>query len=452
MSASWARDAIVYHVYPLGLCGAPPRNDFRSSPTPRLGQLLGWIDHWQSLGINTLYLGPVFEAGTHGYDTADYTRVDRRLGDQETLAALTARLRESGIRVILDAVLNHVGRDFWAFKDVLANGPNSPYVGWFSGLRFDRRSPLGDPFSYDTWAGAHELVKLNLSHPDVRAHLFGAVALWMDAFGIDGLRLDAADVMDLGFLRDLAAFCRARRPDFWLVGEVVHGDYTRWANADTLDATTNYEAYKGLHSSHNDRNYFEIAHSLNRQFGPGGLYAGLPLYAFVDNHDVDRIASTLRHPAHLFPLHILLFTMPGVPAIYYGSEWAMAGRKAAHSDAPLRPAIVSPASAGGLSHPLASAIARLARLRAGLAALRHGDYQPLHVSSEQLAFARVHGDARVIVALNAAEQPATIRVDVPGAGSVLIDVLNGHERFPLTAGRAEITAVPANWGRVLVVA
>lgn len=452
MSATWARDAIVYHVYPLGLCGAPPRNDFRSPTTPRLGQLVGWIDHWRSLGINTLYLGPVFEAGTHGYDTADYYRVDRRLGDNDTLADLTARLREAGIRVILDAVLNHVGRDFWAFKDVLANGPDSPYVGWFSGLRFDRKSPLGDPFSYDTWAGAHELVKLNLSHPDVRAHLFGAVALWMETFGIDGLRLDAADVMDLAFLRDLAAFCRARRPDFWLVGEVVHGDYTHWANADTLDATTNYEAYKGLYSSHNDRNYFEIAHSLNRQFGPGGLYAGLPLYAFVDNHDVDRIASTLRHPPHLFPLHILLFTMPGVPAIYYGSEWAMGGRKAAHSDAPLRPAIASPDSAGGLDHPLASAIARLARLRAGLAALRHGDYQPLHVASEQLAFARVHGGERVIVALNAAEQPATIRVGVPGGDGVLVDVLNGNERFPVRAGRAVIEAVPANWGRVLVVA
>jgi glycosidase len=452
MAATWAHDAIVYHVYPLGMCGAPARNDFRSPPTPRLAQLNGWIEHWRSLGINTLYLGPVFESGAHGYDTADYYTVDRRLGDRDTLAALTARLHEAGIRVILDAVLNHVGRDFWAFRDVLAHGAASPYVGWFSGLRFDRTSPLGDPFTYDTWAGAYDLVKLNLSHPDVRAHLFGAVAMWMETFGIDGLRLDAADVMDLGFLRDLAAFCRARKPDFYLVGEVVHGDYTRWANAETLDATTNYEAYKGLYSSHNDRNYFEIAHSLDRQFGPRGLYSGLPLYAFVDNHDVDRIASTLKHPPHLFPLHVLLFTMPGVPAIYYGSEWAIAGRKAPGSDAPLRPAIAGPASAGGEAHPLAAAIGRLARVRAGLAALRHGDYRPLHVASEQLAFARVHGAERVIVALNSADQPATLHVAVPGGGETLVDVLNGNERFAVVNGRAEIAAVPANWGRVLVVA
>jgi cyclomaltodextrinase len=354
----WAKDAIFYHIYPLGACGAPPMNDFAAPSVSRLAQLFDWIPHWAGLGINALYLGPVFESTAHGYDTADYGRVDRRLGDNALLKDLVAALHDAGIRVVLDGVFNHVGRDFWAFADVLRHGANSAYCDWFAGLRFDRHSPYGDPFTYDTWDGAYDLVKLNLANPDVRRHLLTATAQWISEFGIDGLRLDAADVMDVDFLGELARFCRIRRADFWLMGEIVHGDYRQVANASTLDAATNYECYKGLYSSHNDRNYFEIAASLQRQFGPGGLYEGLPLYAFADNHDVDRIASRLQHPAHLYPLHLLLFTMPGVPSIYYGSEWGVTGAKAHGGDPALRPAIVSP---DGIQRPhpdLADALRR----------------------------------------------------------------------------------------------
>jgi glycosidase len=448
MTRHWAHDAIVYHVYPLGLCGAPARNDRRSAPTPRLAQLADWIEHWRSLGTNTLYLGPLFESVSHGYDTTDYFRVDRRLGDNATLAELTRKLHAAGIRVLLDGVLNHVGRDFWAFRDVVRHGQASPYASWFSGMRFDQRSPCGDPFTYDSWAGHYELVKLDLSHPDVRRHLLDAVSFWIREFDIDGLRLDAADVMDLDFLRTLAAHCRALKPDFWLMGEVVHGDYTRWANPQTLDATTNYWAYKSLWSSHNDRNYFEIAHSLERQFGPGGVYRDLPLYSFVDNHDVDRIGSQLSHRPHLFPLHVLLFTMPGVPSIYYGSEWAIEGRKTRTSDAPLRPALKPRPIA---DHPLASTIARLSKVRAGLAPLRHGTYRHLHVANQQFAFMREAGGDRVVVAVNAADTPAELTIPVPGVREGrLVDVLNGEETFPVRHGKARITPLYPSWGRVMV--
>lgn len=447
MTPPWSRDALFYHVYPLGMCGAPARNDGHAEPMPRLAQLEGWIGHWRDLGLNALYLGPVFESMTHGYDTVDYFRVDRRLGDVGTLAALTGKLHQAGFRVILDAVFNHVGREFWAFKDVLAHGEASRYRDWFSGLRFDSRSPLGDPFVYDTWAGAWELVKLNLANPEVREHLLAATGAWIDAFGIDGLRLDAADVMDLDFMRELRAYCRAKRPDFWLMGEVVHGDYTRWANDQTLDATTNYEAYKGLYSSHNDRNYFEVAHSLDRQFGPRGLYRDLPLYAFADNHDVDRIASTLHHPPHLFPLHLMLFTMPGVPSIYYGSEWAMPGKKAPTSDAALRPAVPPETRR---EHDLARAIARLARVRTALAPLRHGDYRQLYVASEQLAYVRRSAEGTVVVAVNGSDAPARLALELPGVpDGRLVDRLNGGFAAEVRGGRTVLSEVPPTWGRVL---
>lgn len=246
----WTDEAIFYHIYPLGLCGAPPRNDFTSPPTPRLEQLYPWLEHIQSLGANALYLGPLFESTTHGYDTADYFHLDRRLGTDETLRRFSAALHARGLRLVLDGVFNHVGRDFWAFRDVQANHARSPYRDWFSNLCFDGRSPFNDPFQYEGWNGHYELVKLNLHHPAVKEHLFLAVETWIGEFNIDGLRLDAADCLDFTFMQELSAFCRRLRPDFWLMGEVIHGDYRRWANPVTLDTVTNYECYKGLYSSH----------------------------------------------------------------------------------------------------------------------------------------------------------------------------------------------------------
>ena len=334
---TWLEDAVLYHVYPLGALGAPARNDFSAPPSPRLQALHAWVESAADLGANTLYLGPVFESSAHGYDTADYFNVDRRLGDAEDLAGVSEALHRRGMRLLLDGVFHHVGRDFWAFRDVLAAPDRSAFRHWFF-LDPRGRSPYGDPFSYEGWRGHFDLVKLNVHHPEVKSHLFEAVRTWRQKFGIDGLRLDVADVLDLDFQRELARECRALRSDFGLLGEVIHGDYRRWIGPDQLDSVTNYELYKGLYSSHNDENYFELAHSLSRQFGPRGLYERLPLCTFVDNHDVDRIASRLREPAEIYPLHLLLFTIPGVPAIYYGSEWGIDGKKSA-GDPALRPAL-----------------------------------------------------------------------------------------------------------------
>lgn len=449
LNSHWAHDALFYHVYPLGMCGAPARNDFRPAPAPRLSQLRDWIPHWQALGVNAIYLGPVFESSTHGYDTVDYFRVDRRLGDNTTLQALVGELHQAGIRVILDAVYNHVGRDHWAFRDLKRHGAASRYCDWFAGLRFDKRSPCGDPFTYDTWNGAYELVKLDLENPEVRAYLLEATAAWIREFDIDGLRLDAADCLDLGFLKELRTFCRAQKPDFWLMGEVVFGDYTRWANPEMLDATTNYQAYHALHASHNKRNYHELAHMLQRQFGPRGLYKGLPLYSFVDNHDVNRIATQLKRARHLVPVHLLLFTMPGVPSIYYGSEWAQPGKKGKTTDAPLRPAMRYPEA--GLEHEPAALIARLASLRRGLAPLRHGAYEPLAVTAEQFAFVRRLPFESVVVAVNAADTPAAVPLALPmWREGWLVDVLSDGERFRVHRGRVTLDPLPPHSGRILV--
>ncbi len=447
----WSWEAFFYHVYPLGFCGAPERNDFSSPPSPRLERLGGWLDHFAKLGVNALYLGPLFESTSHGYDTADYRRVDRRLGDNATLSALSAELHRRGIRLVLDGVFHHVGRDFWAFRDLLAQGQASPYRDWFCGVDFRARSPLGDPFLYDNWEGHAELVKLNAGNPQVRAHLLEAVEGWIREFHLDGLRLDVAYLLEEGFLRELAERCRALNPDFWLLGEVIHGDYRRWLAPGLLDSVTNYECYKGLYSSHNDRNYFEIAYSLNRQFGERGLYRDLPLYNFADNHDVDRVATSLREPAHLYPLYCLLFTMPGVPSLYYGSEWGITGARSAGSDQALRPSLeLETVARESPNRELAPAITRLARLRADSRALRRGGYRQLFVGPEQFAFERRCSEEAVIVAANASAQPASLVLPVD-PGTAFTDLLDGGEDLTADGGRLRLQ-VPPRWARVLRIA
>ena len=451
MNDHWVRNSIYYHIYPLGLCGAPAQNDFHSPPEERLKQIHAWFDHIQALGANAVYLGPVFESSSHGYDTADYYQVDRRLGTHETLACLSDALHARGMRLILDAVFNHVGRDFWAFRDVLQHGQDSAYRDWFHQLRFGECSPYGDPFSYQGWDGHFSLVKLNLLHPHVRQHLFDAAAQWIRSYNIDGLRLDAADCLEPDFMQALARVTLSIKPDFWLMGEVVHGDYRRWANPETLDSVTNYESFKGLYSSLNDHNYFEIAHTLKRQFGEGGLYQDIPLYNFADNHDVNRVASLLNDPAQLFPLYLLLFTMPGVPSIYYGSEWALTGEKHNGSDAALRPALtLDEARTTAPQRDLPAAIARLARLRASSPALYRGNYRELYVSPDQFAFLRETGEERIIIALNASAEPARIELPAGTAAGTLCDTLNG-ETLAID-GASPILNLPPRWGRVLLLA
>lgn len=436
----WADDAFVYHVYPLGACAAPPTNDLRSAPVPRLDAVTERLDHIAGLGATALQLGPVFESTAHGYDTADYFTVDRRLGDDATLRHLSAEVHRRGMRLVLDGVLNHVGRDFWAFRDVRERGPASPYAGWFH-LDFAGRSPYDDDFAYEGWAGHHDLVKLDVDNPQVREHLFAAVAQWIERYDVAGLRLDAADVLSADFVRALAAHARRLRDDIWLVGEMVSGDYTRLAGPGLLDGCTNYELYKSLWSAHADRNYFELAFALNRQYGPDGIYRGLRHGSFADNHDVDRVGSSVGDPAHLYPLYGLLLTVPGTPSVYYGSEWGVRGRRSADSDRQLRPAF---AELVPEQPALADAIRRLARLRAEQPALRHGSYRQLHVAHEQLAFARTTADQEVVVAVNAATDWARVPLGEAGRGPFR-DLMTGE----VVAADGEGLPVPPMWLRAV---
>lgn len=394
--------AVFYQFYPLGMLGAPWDNDFNTPAVSRLPKIKEWIPHLCKLEVNAIYLCPVFESSHHGYDTRDFKLVDRRLGSNNDLKDLISAFHENGIKVILDGVFNHVGRDFWAFKDVMLNRENSPYTSWFH-INFSGNSNYNDGFWYDGWEGHYELVKLNLNNPEVVRHITESVGMWIDDFNIDGLRLDVAYSLTKDFLGQLCDYCRNKKNDFWLVGEALHGDYRNLMDGGLLDSVTNYECYKGLYSSFNEMNMFEIAHSLGRQFGADQwtLYKGRHLFNFVDNHDVTRIATILKNPNHLPLIYGLQFTMPGIPCIYYGSEWGIEGDKSS-GDATLRPMLEIPEW-----NELTSFISKLAKAHKESKALTHGEYKQIHLTNQQFVFERRFENESMLVAINIAPDAYT---------------------------------------------
>ena len=430
----WAETSVLYQIYPLGLCGAPAENDGRVEH--RLGRLNDWLPHLERLGVDAVLFNPLFQSDRHGYDTRDFAQVDCRLGTNEDFRQLCEALRARGIRVLLDGVFHHVGRGFWAFQDVLRQRENSPYLGWFY-VDLGRDNGYHDGLWYEGWEGHYELVKLNLSNPQVREHLFSCVRGWVEQFGIDGLRLDVAYCMDRDFLRALRDFCKGLKPDFFLFGEILGGDYRTIVGEGMLDSCTNYECYKGLYSSFNDANLFEINYSLNRQFSddPYAIYKGLHLVSFADNHDVTRLATILREKRHLPLAYTLLFTMPGIPCLYYGSEWGIQGDKR-DGDHALRPALERPEE-----NELTGLIAALARMRRGSGALCRGGYRTVHIANRQLAFLREWAGERVLTAINLDANDCDI--PLPGLAGEAEELLSGtscrlEERQHLPAFSARV--------------
>jgi len=444
----WNENGIFYHIYPLGCFGSEDYNNNSEGYNSRILNLNEWIPYLKELGINAIYLGPLFESTSHGYDTRDFFWVDRRLGCNEDLKDVINSCHNNGIKVVLDGVFNHTGREFWAFKDILQNRQSSQYVGWYN-INFNNNNGYNDGFSYDGWNGHYNLVKLNLKNPAVINHIFDAVKMWIDYFDIDGIRLDAADSLDFDFIKNLKGVCYAKKNDFWLMAEVIHGDYNRWMGRGTMaDSVTNYECYKGLWSAHNDKNYFEIGYGFNRQFGSGGMYREL-LYNFVDNHDVNRVASVLKKEEYLYLTYSLLFTMNGNPSIYYGSEIGIKGEKTNNNDKPLRPYIdIATLRNNAISSPLFNYIKKLINIRYNSNALKLGGYRQLHLSLEQFSFLREHNGERVVVALNQSDKD--VKIDLNLNGSKMIDVLNNNEEFEIYNNKISLPIYP-NCTRILMV-
>lgn len=473
----WVFDTTLYQMYPLGMLDctfdAPAVDDAegqeRERSLHRVRSLIEWAPYLGKLGVGAILLNPVFASDSHGYNTRDLREIDYRLGTNEDFARVVDALHACGVRVILDAVFNHVGRNFWAFRDVRERRWDSPYKDWFN-ISFDGDTHFGDGFWYEGWEGNQDLVKLNLRNPEVVDHLLDAVRMWKRELGVDGLRLDVAYSLDHDFVKQLRGladelgaeprFDGAPGDGFPLIGEVLHGDYNLIVNDEMLNSCTNYECYKGLYSSFSSMNMFEIAHSLHRQFGgdPWCIYRGKHLVNFADNHDVSRLASILTEKRHLAPAYGVLFGMPGIPCLYYGSEWGQLGTKGIGylADVELRPAIGAPAAEaldapvagwdGGTGpNELTAFINRLNHVRRESRALCHGDYRNVIITNKQLLFERCVGAAdgaaaeHVLVAVNADDAPFTFN---DGCLQGSFDVLVSCEASSPTASAAPSATSP----------
>ncbi|GHU41626.1 maltodextrin glucosidase [Clostridia bacterium] len=411
----WAYESVFYQIYPLGFCGAPFEND--GVLEHRIKKVEDWIPHIKNLETNAIYFSPLFESDTHGYNTRDYKKIDVRLGSNEDFKEVCEKLHEADIKVVLDGVFNHVGRGFWAFQDVLKNREASPYVGWFY-INFGGNSNYNDGLWYEGWEGNFDLVKLNLGNEEVVQHLLDSVKYWIEYFDIDGIRLDVAYLLSHDFLKRLRGHCDGLKADFFLLGEMIYNEGTVIA-PDMLHSATNYECYKGLYSSFNSLNMYEIIHSLLREFGPEkwSLYKGMHLLSFVDNHDVSRIASILTNEKHIPLIYAMCFGMPGIPCVYYGSEWgALADKK--DGDPGLRKSFDAP-----VENELSEWIGKLAKAKKGSDALNYGTFSSVVLTNQQCIFERRTEKERVLVAINAGDTPYSAHFDARSGQAV--DLITG---------------------------
>jgi len=422
----WFEDSIIYQIYPLGTPGrvgveegggffgeVPSTNDLTSEPQQRLQELEKFYDHLDSLGVTAIYFSPLFESETHGYDTVDYFKIDRRIGDNESFKIMLDELHKRGIRVILDGVFNHTGRKFHAFQELVDLGEKwetSQYKDWY--FLTEGESSFGDKFAYRSWEGHEELPELNVENKDVREYLFSVGKFWLE-MGVDGWRLDVAHELPPAFWRDFRTACSEANPEHVLLGEVIHGDYNTWVGPSKglLHSGTNYQLSKAIWSSLRDKNFWELNTSLQRDLT---LYRDMCLVNFLSNHDVARVATTLeQEPRMVFLAHFMLLTLRGVPCVYYGDEAAVRGRKE-DGDASLRNKMfdidgVWPAGGSDLYIYLKKLIA----LRAESPPLVCGSQTTLYFSNTEFIFMRQtdRGDT-VVVAVNCDKEHAQIEVEM----------------------------------------
>ena len=367
-------------------------------------------------------LGPVFASGTHGYDTTDHFRIDPRLGDDTDFRVLLAAAHDRGLRVLLDGVFNHVGRDFPAFVAAEAGGPEA---AWF------RREHDG---GWARFEGHEMLVALNHDEPAVADHVVDVMGHWLAA-GADGWRLDAAYAVPPRFWARVLPRVRERFPDSYVVGEVIHGEYAEIVEASGMDAVTQYELWKAIRSAVEERNLFELDHALGRHNDM--LDTFVPL-TFVGNHDVTRIASAIHDERHLPHALVTLFTVAGTPSVYYGDEQAFRGTKQERvgGDDAIRPQF--PSSPADLS-PLGESTYRLHQELIGLRRrhpwLHRARTTTLHLTNMALLYEVRAGDHRLVTALNLDDTP--LEHDVAGISGVLAGVarLDG----------SAVTVAPHGW-------
>ncbi|MDH6194262.1 cyclomaltodextrinase [Mycobacterium frederiksbergense] len=423
----WVAHAIWWQLYPLGFVGAFPADRPPSADEHRLRRIVEWLDHAVQLGASGIALGPIFASRTHGYDTTDHFHIDPRLGDEEDFDHLVAEAHRRGLRILLDGVFNHVGTDFAQYRDAVAGGPEHPASSWFRRGRASR---------FATFEGHDELIALNHDEPAVVDYTVAVLRHWLDR-GADGWRLDAAYAMPNRFWAQVLPAVRRQFPDAWFVGEVIHGDYTSIVQASTFDSVTQYELWKAIWSSLNDRNFHELDWSLTRHNNFLGTFVPM---TFVGNHDVTRIASQLHDTRHVEHALVVLLTTGGTPSIYAGDEAALGGIKEQRrgGDDEIRPEFTA--------IPDDSDAMRLHQYLIGLRRrhpwLHTATTSPMRLTNTHYVYRTGHGTDTLVVALSVDD--AALRLSLPELGLAGGRVLAGSGA-PAQNDIVDLEIAPHGW-------
>ena len=402
---NWIERAVFWHVYPLGFVGAEAEAVAGAPVVHRLRHLIGWLDYAVNLGASGLLLGPIFASSTHGYDTIDHFRIDPRLGDLSDFDALIEAAHSRGLRVLLDGVFNHVGRDFPRFRRAIASRHNVGDAGWFR-LTWPQQPTADEEPDYATFEGHRQLVALNHDAPEVADYVASVMTHWLDR-GAAGWRLDAAYAVSRKFWDKVLPAVRAQHPDVYIFGEVIHGDYAGFVRETGVDAVTQYELWKAIWSSLNDCNLFELAWALERH---NALLETFVPQTFIGNHDVTRLASKLTDERHLPHALVILMTSAGTPSIYAGDEQAFRGIKEhrAGGDDAIRPAFpTTPEGLAPFGWPAYRLHQDLIGLRRRHPWLHRARTRVIELHNADLTVEAYHDRHRLFVALNLGDAPVT---------------------------------------------
>jgi cyclomaltodextrinase len=483
----WVKDAVFYQIFPdrfaksdvvdkptnIQPWGFPPTADHYHG-----GDLMGIVEHLDyltDLGINALYLNPIFQsASNHRYHTHDYYQVDPLLGGDHAFRTLIEKAHRQGIRVILDGVFNHASRGFFQFNDILENGRASPWLDWFKITDWPL-SPYNaqKPANYESWWDQRQLPLFNTDNPEVREFLMRVAEYWIKTFGVDGWRLDVpGDITTAGFWEEFRRRTKAVNSETYLVGEIWH-EGPEWLTGDRFDALMNYPLSEViiaflsgdsvpqiLLAGKSLRPYpriqaKEFGRRLRHLFGMYDWEVTQAQFNLVDSHDTPRLISLARGDVTTVEMALLLqMTLPGVPCIYYGDEIGIRGTT--DYDAPFRDADARwpfPWHDRSLwNEELLEQYKAAVSLRHKFSSLRVGRFSQEYAQGSCYVFSRSSREERLIIGLNAGESSAEIKLNVGeyfSEGSILSVVFGAtRDAYTVHAGRLSVT-IPARTGIVL---
>ncbi len=452
----WVQDSIFYQIFPDRFANGDKTNDppnvqkWGAKPTIwdfQGGDLRGIIrrfDYLLELGINAIYLNPIFQAtSSHRYNTSDYYKIDPKLGDLGDFSALLDIAHRNNIRVILDGVFNHCGRGFFAFNDVLENGDRSPYRDWFHIHRFplDAFTP-GDAINYSGWWSHKSLPKFNTNNPEVRKFLLGVARYWIEK-GADGWRLDVPnEINDDEFWAEFRQVVKNANREAYIFGEIWDAD-PRWANDTHFDGLMNYPVKDALIALLNKReNLQQFSERIDRLLKIYPQENAFAMYVPLGSHDTERILTALGGDLEKLKLaYLFQFAYPGAPAIYYGDEVGLEGGR----DPECRGAF--PWDPAVWKGDLQLWVRELIAIRKSRASLRRGEFSRIAMKEDKgcFAFTRTLGEEKTLVVFNSTMELQDIQLPVKTHnwqdGHILRSLLD-HRPFSVVKGKLPITLPP----------